>query len=208
MAYAAQAATGLAGADCAVDGGHERSGSAAAAAAAGAPSPAADPEAMGAAVAAALCDEVARGGCIPTALQPLAFAHMALTPEDVSRLRVGVIGPAGAAMLRLLRDVFGVTFRLKQEAGGAGAGAGAGADADAAAEAGSGETRKRWDAPAEGLEDVEEDRRRAPAAAVAAALAPPVAHAIDAVVAPPRSAASVLVSVLGLGYKNLAKKVT
>jgi hypothetical protein len=33
--------------------------------------------------------QIARGGCVDTASQPLMFTFMALGPEDVSRLRIG-----------------------------------------------------------------------------------------------------------------------
>jgi hypothetical protein len=41
---------------------------------------------------------------------------MALGPEDISRARIGQLGSAGISSLRLIRDVFGVVFKLTPEA--------------------------------------------------------------------------------------------
>ena len=45
-------------------------------------------------------------------MQPLCLALMTLTPEDVSRVRFGKLSSAAVAMLRLLKEVFGITFKL------------------------------------------------------------------------------------------------
>ena len=81
-----------------------------AAAAAGAPPP--PPEDVGKEAAAALLDEIARGGCVDSLVQPLALTLMALCPQNVSRLRLGKLSPAAIATLRLLRDFLGCTFKL------------------------------------------------------------------------------------------------
>lgn len=231
------------------------------------------PEDLGAAASAALLDEIARGGCIPTALQPLAFTFMALTSEDVNRLRIGQLGPAGIAALRLLKAVFGISFRLKAEtaetaaaeaavkaradaAAAAAVAAKAAADAakgidrargkgkkgkkgrntadDAAAAAaaaaggagagsGVGAKRKLGAADDDGSDDDDDGGddsslgdagaakpvgNRAAKAAARSGMSDTALPALSADVAAPRSASSVMVSCLGIGYKNTAKKVT
>jgi RNA 3'-terminal phosphate cyclase-like protein len=140
------------------------------------------PEDMATIAAAALCDEIARGGVIPTALQPLAFIFMAFTSEDVSRLRIGTLGSAGTATLRLLRDVFGIVFRLQAEVKKV--------DANAKTDG-----FKQIDNNIEN-EDFNENEDTA------------MPSAVNPDVAPPRSASSILVSCLGLGFRNAAKKVS
>ncbi len=164
------------------------------------PAPAPVPEDVGRAVAAALLDEIARGGCVDTHAQPLVFTLMALCPEDVSRVRVGQLAPAGIETLRLLRSFFGIAFKLKPEAqraaptqplpdAGAGAGAGAGADG-----AGGAAARKR-------------ERSGGGGDDAAPALVPrALMSAKDATGG--HSGNTVLVSCLGIGFRNNAKKVT
>jgi hypothetical protein len=237
----AEAAAALAaGTGLAVAGAVVGSADGPAAAAAGSGGALSLPEDLGAAASAHLLDEVARGGCIPTALQALAFTFMALTSEDVSRLRIGQLGPAGIATLRLLKAFFGVTFRLLPQAAGEGAPLGsvpipAAAGAGAAAAAGVGSKRKRSAVPdlqaggrpsrgggkgdgaddaggSDGeLEDADNLRSTGRSSRRASEKAPVDAYTqqpISAEVAPSRSSASILVSVLGIGYKNTAKKVT
>lgn len=168
------------------------------------------PEDLGAEAAGLLLDEIARGGCIDTSAQPLAFSLMALSPPDVSRLRVGRLGPAGIATLRLIREFFGVVFHLQPEAreatGDGGGTASAPADAeepDELEDADDGEKRKR---------------RRKGAPAIAGALKRGVAAdgdtsvakqaALSKGVAGGTSGRTVLVSCQGVGFRNLAKKVT
>eukprot|EP01139_Manchomonas_bermudensis_P005059 Amastigsp_a174597_186.p1 type:complete len:371 gc:universal Amastigsp_a174597_186:1-1113(+) len=73
------------------------------------------PEEVGEAAAFALLEELDRGGCVGSAMQPLVFVLMALTPEDVSALRIGTLTLAGVATLRLLKDFFGITFKLEAD---------------------------------------------------------------------------------------------
>jgi len=73
------------------------------------------PEDLGARVASLLCDEVSRGGCVDTNVVPLFLVFMALTPEDVSRVRIGKLSPRAISVLRLLKDILGVRFRLRPE---------------------------------------------------------------------------------------------
>ena len=189
-------------------------GEAAAAAAAGAPAAPPDPpEDMGADAAALLLDEVARGGCLDTCAQPLAFALMVLGPSDVSRVRVGQIGPAGVATLRLIKDFFGVVFHLAPDVRRRSGPDAAAAAPEAAAGGGAGEEEERGgeaiDADALGAagrkrrrnEGIEGARKRG--AAPAAAAAPLVAG-----VSGGHSGRTVLVSCQGIGFRNLAKKVT
>ena len=188
------------------------------------------PEELGTSAASLLLDEIARGGCIDTATQPLFLTLMALTPSDASRVRIGQLGPAGVATLRLLKEVFGTTFKLKAESADPKAlAAAAKADLDekqraakerlaakkAAKEAARGTKRgaedddeiggsinkrkkRERDEAAAGDEDegdVDGDEEITPQ--------PPSAEVTTG-----RSARSILVSCLGLGMKNLYKKVT
>jgi RNA 3'-terminal phosphate cyclase (RTC), insert domain len=170
------------------------------------------PEDLGAEAAGLLLDEIARGGCIDTCAQPLAFSLMALSPPDVSRLRVGRLGPAGIATLRLIREFFGVVFHLQPESREATGDGGSAASARADVEA-----------PDE-LEDaddgVKKKRRRKGAPAIAGSLKRGVAAdgdpdssvskhtALTKNVAGGTSGRTVLVSCQGVGFRNLAKKVT
>ncbi len=113
-------------------------GTASGAAAAAAGAPPMQPEDMGRAAAAALLDEIERGGCADSLAQPLLLTLMALCPQNVSRLRLGKLSPAAVATLRLLRDFMGCTFKLTPQAGAAG-----GEGAEAAARAGAGRKRER-----------------------------------------------------------------
>lgn len=78
----------------------------------GASGGAALPEDVGRRAAATLLSEVGHSGCVDSAMQPLCLALMTLTPEDVSRVRFGKLSSAAVAMLRLLKEVFGITFKL------------------------------------------------------------------------------------------------
>lgn len=73
------------------------------------------PEELGVRVANSLLEEVARGGCYDTDVVPLVLVWMAMTPEDVSRIRIGKLSPRAVGTLRLLRQFFGITFRLRAE---------------------------------------------------------------------------------------------
>jgi hypothetical protein len=193
---------------------------------------------MGAAAASLLLDEIARGGCIDTNMQPLVFTMMALSSEDVSRLRIGQLGPAGIATLRLLKTFFGITFRLKAEVhdpegpeaaaaradarssrGTSAGGAGTGDDdhddgdgnGDAAGGAGGVGGKRKFKSLYGGREagsDVEDDAYREGGGDDA-----PGKRGEQPLTAATRGGHSgggktVLVSCLGLGFKNFAKKVT
>ncbi|GKY95944.1 hypothetical protein MPSEU_000555000 [Mayamaea pseudoterrestris] len=70
------------------------------------------PEDLGVAAAAALLEEVRRGGCIDTHSQSLALLWMLLTPEDVSRIRLGTLSQYTIESLRLFKRVFGGEFKI------------------------------------------------------------------------------------------------
>lgn len=70
------------------------------------------PEDLGQRVAYTLLEEIRRGGVVDTASQSLAFLWMALTPEDVSRIRVGTLSQYSIETLRLIKQVFGVEFKV------------------------------------------------------------------------------------------------
>lgn len=58
------------------------------------------------------------GGVVDSAHQPLILQLMVLTPEDVSKVRFGALTPQTINSLRLLKDAFGVTFKITKEAVG------------------------------------------------------------------------------------------
>jgi hypothetical protein len=166
----------------------------------GAPTkPPRSPEDLGRSAATALLETIARGGCIDEQTQSLVFTLMLLGPEDVSRVRVGSVSPSGIATLRLLRDVWGVSFKLTTEAQVAAPSA-----PKAVPEA---KRRKRTardedddDEEEEELADAGESRKRGDPAE----RAPLTAGAGGGYSA----ASTVLVSCLGIGFSNMAKKVT
>lgn len=70
------------------------------------------PEDLGKRGACMLLEEVRRGGCIDTSCQSLALLWMCLTPEDVSRIRVGTLSQYTVETLRLLKTTFDVEFKV------------------------------------------------------------------------------------------------
>ena len=70
------------------------------------------PEDLGKRGACLLLEEIRRGGCIDTSCQSLALLWMCLTPEDVSRLRLGTLSQYTIETLRLLKRAFDVEFKL------------------------------------------------------------------------------------------------
>lgn len=70
------------------------------------------PEDLGKRGAYMLLEEIRRGGCIDTHCQSLAFLWMALTPEDVSRIRVGTLSQYSIETLRLIKQAFDVEFKV------------------------------------------------------------------------------------------------
>lgn len=73
------------------------------------------PEDVGTHCAKMLLDEIKRGGCVDSSHQGLMFLFMALTPEDVSKVRVGKLSESAIMWLRHIKDFFGVQFMLVPE---------------------------------------------------------------------------------------------
>jgi len=73
------------------------------------------PEDLGTRGAVGLLEEIRRGGCIDTGIQSLALLWMCLTPEDVSRIRVGTLSSYTIESLRLFKQALGVEFKVKTE---------------------------------------------------------------------------------------------
>jgi RNA 3'-terminal phosphate cyclase-like protein len=70
------------------------------------------PEELGQRGACLLLEEIRRGGCIDTLCQSLVFLWMALSPEDVSRIRVGTLSQYSMETLRLIKRAFDVEFKV------------------------------------------------------------------------------------------------
>lgn len=70
------------------------------------------PEDLGKRGACLLLEEIQRGGCIGTGCQSLAFLWMCLTPEDVSRIRIGTLSQYSIETLRLIKMAFDVEFKV------------------------------------------------------------------------------------------------
>ena len=70
------------------------------------------PEAIGLRAAKLLLQDIKHGGGVDSTNQWLALLFMALCPEDISRMRLGKLSEYTINYLRLLRDVFDVTFKL------------------------------------------------------------------------------------------------
>ena len=73
------------------------------------------PEDLGTRGAAMLLEEIRRGGCVDTGMQSLALFWMCLTPEDVSRIRLGTITPYTIESLRLFHEALGIEFKVKAD---------------------------------------------------------------------------------------------
>jgi RNA 3'-terminal phosphate cyclase-like protein len=73
------------------------------------------PEDLGVEAAVLLLDEVRKGGCVDTGMQSLALLWMLLTPEDVSRIRLGTLSQYTIESLRLFQQVLGTEFKIKAD---------------------------------------------------------------------------------------------
>lgn len=73
------------------------------------------PEDMGKRGASMLLEEIRRGGCVDTGMQSLTLLWMCLTPEDISRIRVGTLSQYTIESMRLFKDALGVEFRVKPD---------------------------------------------------------------------------------------------
>lgn len=60
-----------------------------------------------------LCEEIASGACVDSEHSPMALLYCALADCDVARVRVGKLSDAGVAMLRDLKQFYGVVFRIR-----------------------------------------------------------------------------------------------
>lgn len=70
------------------------------------------PEDIGRECANKLLDEIYRSGCCDSIFQWILMLYMALGPQSVSKVVVGPLSQYSIAYLQLLRDFFGVTFKL------------------------------------------------------------------------------------------------
>jgi RNA 3'-terminal phosphate cyclase-like protein len=73
------------------------------------------PEDLGTRGSALLLNEIRKGGCVDTGMQSLALLWMCLSPEDVSRIRVGTLSQYAVESLRLFKQAFGVEFKVKPD---------------------------------------------------------------------------------------------
>eukprot|EP01042_Synura_sphagnicola_P003059 gene3059-3756_t len=74
------------------------------------------PEDVGRSAAIGLLEEIRHGGCIDRGHQPLVLLLMVVCPEDVCKVRFGsVLTESTIETLNLLKDVFGVVFKIKEE---------------------------------------------------------------------------------------------
>mmetsp|Transcript_13372 Transcript_13372/g.30728 ORF Transcript_13372/g.30728 Transcript_13372/m.30728 type:complete len:135 (-) Transcript_13372:27-431(-) len=78
------------------------------------------PEELGRRAATLLLHEIHAGGCIDTHCQAFALMLMCLTPEDVSRIRLGPLSGYSIVALRLFKEAFGTEFKLRVEQEAAG----------------------------------------------------------------------------------------
>eukprot|EP00605_Chrysophyceae_sp_TOSAG23-4_P000621 GSChrysophyteH1.ASY1.ANO1.700.1 assembled CDS len=74
------------------------------------------PEDIGVCAANMLLEEIRRGGVIDCSHQPLVLMLMAMGPEDVCKVRFGSeLTPQSVKTLQLLRDAFGVVFKISKD---------------------------------------------------------------------------------------------
>lgn len=70
------------------------------------------PEDLGIECANKLLDEVYRSGCCDSTFQWIMMLYMALGPKSVGKVVVGPLSQYSISFLQLLRDFFGITFKL------------------------------------------------------------------------------------------------
>ncbi|KAJ3345523.1 hypothetical protein HDU83_004030 [Entophlyctis luteolus] len=73
------------------------------------------PEDLGIRAARLLLTEIRSGGCVDTSTQWLAILLLALSPEDVGKVRVGALSSYSVQVLRDVRDFLGVVFKIGEE---------------------------------------------------------------------------------------------
>ena len=78
------------------------------------------PEDLGKRSAALMLHEIHAGGCVDNNCQSFALLMMCLTPEDVSRIRLGPLSQYTVVSLRLYKEALGVEFKLRVEEEGVG----------------------------------------------------------------------------------------
>lgn len=186
------------------------------------------PEDMGKEAAGLLLNEISRGGCIDSTAQSLIFTLMVLCPEDVSRVRIGELSVAGIATLRLLREFFGVIFKLHQDNPRTTALANNDESSQKhkkSRKSGNDEDERENSDPIDSEEDDEEKttkkkrkRKQKPSASSKNDIIdydnpppksePEITAPLTSSITGGHSGKTILVSCLGIGYKNYAKKVT
>ncbi|KAL1929949.1 hypothetical protein VTP01DRAFT_1103 [Rhizomucor pusillus] len=72
-------------------------------------------EDVGLAAAKMLLREISKGGCVDTSSQWLNLLLMVLSPEDVSKIRLGQLSPFTIQYLRDLKSFFGVSYKIKPD---------------------------------------------------------------------------------------------
>ena len=73
------------------------------------------PEDIGSEGAILLLDEIKKGGVVDTSHQVLMLQLMLLGPEDVCKIRFGELTDQTIHILRLLKEAFGVTFKIRKD---------------------------------------------------------------------------------------------
>ena len=72
-------------------------------------------EEFGESVAKLLLEEVSYGGTVDTSVQGIVLLLMALCTQDVSKVRLGRISKHTVNLLRLVKDLLGITFKIKED---------------------------------------------------------------------------------------------
>lgn len=72
------------------------------------------PEDIGRQGAFLLLEEIRKGGLVDSSHQSLVLQLMIMGPEDVCKVRMGDLTEQAIESLRLIRDAFGVMFKIKQ----------------------------------------------------------------------------------------------
>lgn len=75
--------------------------------------PGAIPEDVASEAVNSLLSSLSTRGCIPPPLQPHTLLLMAASPEDVSRVRMGMFNPSAVQMCRDIESVWGVRFLIR-----------------------------------------------------------------------------------------------
>ena len=73
------------------------------------------PESVAKRCCARLLAAVGEGGAVDATAAPLVLLYAALCDRDVSKICVGSVTPFTKALLRLLRDVLGVVFKIDED---------------------------------------------------------------------------------------------